>query len=145
MREFPCPNFNRLFNLKYRNMEARKKSNVDLSKKRNMYLSLGLLVSLVIVVSAFEWKTIESGSTVVVCDFPEPPILPDIPTTEWDPPKPPKVALKIIEVTNEKEIKEVIDVTFDQNEMSDIKVEIPDSAPDLPDETAPDFFEIVEN
>ncbi|GAP44070.1 protein containing TonB family C-terminal domain [Lentimicrobium saccharophilum] len=43
-------------------METRKNSNADLERKRFVFLQLGLILSLGVVLAAFEWKTPDAGN-----------------------------------------------------------------------------------
>ena len=42
-------------------MEAKKTENADLTKKSAFFFSIGLLISMTIVVTAFEWKDSEQS------------------------------------------------------------------------------------
>ncbi len=122
-------------------MEYRKTAKADISNKRGLFFNLGLVFSLILVITAFEWKSIPGGVVVldnVIDDF---PVLTEIPPTVQEPPKPPKVIQpKLIEVSAE-EIIEDIEYTFDADEIEDIpEIEIPESKPEIVQVT----FTIVE-
>ncbi len=127
-------------------MEAKKTKKADLSRKTGMFFHLGLMVSLGLVLAAFEHKSYESpelkdlGS--MEDDFEE--IL-DIPITEQPPPPPPPLEQPIIEeVPDEVEIEEKIEVDFDVDvEEETVVKEI--IIPDAPvKEKADQIFDVVE-
>jgi len=96
-------------------MEIKKSNKADLSKKRGLYFNLGLVVTMAIVVFAFEHKSYESGDLIafgpISDDFED---LLDIPPTEQPPPPPPKIQQpEIIEVPDEEDIEEEIEVDLD--------------------------------
>ena len=93
-------------------MELKKNPEADLGKKGGLFFNIGLAVSLLLVITAFEWKFYDDGSLVdlgqVDDNFED---LMEIPPTEQPPPPPPKVQLpQIIEVPDEEEIEEEIEV-----------------------------------
>ena len=96
-------------------MESKKYDSANLFKKSGFYMSIGLMVSLLITVTAFEWKSRDANDLVNLgqldADFEE---LQDIPITEQPPPPPPQVTPpEIIEVPDEEEIEEEIEVNLD--------------------------------
>lgn len=128
-------------------MELKKAPEHDLNKKSGMFLNLGLTISLLVTIVAFEWPDrgdqgiIDLGS--VDDDFED--IL-EIPPTVQPPPPPPKVQIpEIIEVPDEEEIEEEIDVELDVEVTEDTRVEeiVFDESPD--DENVDEIFNIVED
>lgn len=109
-------------------MELKKHPSVDLRRKYALFLSIGLLISLALVTTAFEWKTynimVMDLEAVMAQNVDIPEI---IPATIIPPPKPPK-EIKITEVSNEEKV-------------DDIKIEI-----DLPefDDPVEDIIPFVE-
>ena len=96
-------------------MELKKHPKADLNKKYGMFLNLGLSISLILVIAAFEWPTFDDGGLVdlgqVNDDFED---IMEIPPTEQPPPPPPKIQLpEIIEVPDEEEIEEEIELDLD--------------------------------
>jgi protein TonB len=96
-------------------MELKKAPEHDLTKKSGMFLNLGLTISLLIMILAFEWpnrgdqEIIDLGQ--VDDNFED---IMEIPPTEQPPPPPPKVQIpEIVEVPDEEEIEEEIDVDLD--------------------------------
>jgi protein TonB len=105
-------------------MELKKNPKLDYRKKSGLFFNIGLVMSLLLVISAFEWKFVKS---VVVVDLPiSDPFeeLINVPITDHkiEPPKP-MVIHQIIEVKDD-EIVEIDDIpyTLDQLEIADIPV-----------------------
>ena len=67
-------------------MELKKHPKADLNKKYGMFLNLGLSISLILVIAAFEWPTFDDGGLVdlgqVNDDFED---IMEIPPTEQPP------------------------------------------------------------
>lgn len=104
-------------------------------------MSIGLMLSFLLVITAFEWKTygptklIDLGVPSVEFD----PLL-DVPITDIPPPPPPQVTPpKIIEIPDDKEIEKKIDFILDtetteQDVIADLVFKDPPAAED-PDKT----------
>ncbi len=127
-------------------MEAKKTPDADLNKKSGLFLNIGLVLSLLIVISAFEWKFYDDGNLVdlgqVRDDFEE---MLEIPPTEQPPPPPPKIQQpEIIEVPDEEEIEEEIEVDLDVEITEDEAIAdiILEEAPE--EEDVDQIFNIVE-
>jgi len=127
-------------------MELKKTPDADLNKKSGLFLNIGLVMSLIIVISAFEWKFYDDGDLVdlgqVRDDFEE---MLEIPPTEQPPPPPPKIQQpEIIEVPDEEEIEEEIEVDLDVEITEDEAIEniITEEAPE--EEDVDQVFTIVE-
>jgi protein TonB len=84
-------------------MELKKNPESDLSRKKNLFLNIGMVVSLSLCLIAFEWKTYEDLSNVYVPADKQTEELLDIPITEDKPIETPKVIAPEI-----KEVKEEI-------------------------------------
>ena len=87
-------------------MELKKNPTLDYRRKYALFFNIGLVISLLIVISAFEWKSVESVSWV---DLPEPVIFEDpvIPPITDITPKKPKVQLvKFVEIKDDIEVAE---------------------------------------
>jgi protein TonB len=125
-------------------MELKKNPKLDYRKKSGLFFNIGLVLSLLFVIFAFEWKFAEEISEVgddFVGSYDE---LIEIPVTEQkiEPPKP-AVVPDIIEVDDTQEIEvEDIVFTFDQYEIE--KIEIIDVMDGPPVEKADVIHEIVE-
>lgn len=128
-------------------MEEKKKPEADLHKKSGLFLSIGLVISLALVITAFEWKFYDDGSLVdlgkVDDNFED---LLDIPPTEQPPPPPPVIQQpEIIEVPDEEEIEQEIEVNLDVEITEETVVEtlVFEEAPE--EEVADEVFTIVED
>lgn len=127
-------------------MENKKNPKVDLDRRYGLFLSIGMCISLLLVITAFEWPATDDQGLVnlgeVNLEIEE---IIEIPPTEQPPPPPPVVKLpEIIEVPDEKEIEEEIEIDLDidvtpETVIEDIIVAEPE------DEEADKIFEIVED
>lgn len=127
-------------------MEAKKTEKADLNKKTGLFFNIGLLVSLCLVVLAFEWKNYDEGDLVdlgQVQDDAED--LLEIPPTEQPPPPPPKIVQpEIVEIPDDEEIEEEIEIDLDVEITEEDVIEdiIVTEAPE--EEVADKIFQIVE-
>ena len=128
-------------------MELKKAPEHDLTKKSGMFLNLGLTISLLIVIAAFEWPNRGEAEVIdlgqVEDNFED---IMDIPPTEQPPPPPPKVQIpEIIEVPDEEEIEEEIEVELDVEVTEETIVEdiVFEEAPE--EEEVDEIFTIVED
>lgn len=102
-------------------MELKKSPKADLEKKRTLFLQAGLIISLVITLAAFEWKSYEKQEIELeqraASDVPEE----IIPITKQEkpppPPEPPQTTTELNIVENEVEVEDeiIIDVEADQD------------------------------
>ncbi len=99
-------------------METRKNPSLDLRRKRGLFFNLGLVLALLLIVSAFEWRSPMAEPTCCFTTdgtgFDPPPI---IPPTVIPPPKRPPAQQPEVIVAREDEIIEEIDFTFDPDEI----------------------------
>jgi periplasmic protein TonB len=129
-------------------MELKKTPKADLTKKSGMFLNLGLLVSVGLVLFAFEYKSYDDRN---LKDFgsltDEIEELLDIPVTEQPPPPPPPIEQPIIqEVPDEVKIEEKIEVNFDLDVKEDMVVkEVVIKDVPVVVEKADEIFDVVEN
>ncbi len=128
-------------------MELKKNPEADLAKKSGLFLSIGLVISLALVIMAFEWKFYDDGSLVdlgkVDDNFED---LMEVPPTEQPPPPPPVIQQpEIIEVPDEEEIEEEIEVNLDVEITQETVVEaiVFEEAPE--EEVADQIFSVVED
>ncbi|MFN3841041.1 MAG: energy transducer TonB [Cyclobacteriaceae bacterium] len=106
-------------------MEPKKTEKADLTNKSWLFFNIGLVITLIIVVMAFEFRSYDDTdlknlgkNTNTIEEILE------VPPTEQPPPPPPKIQQpQIIEVPDEEEIKEDIKVEFDVEVTTDTKVE----------------------
>jgi protein TonB len=126
-------------------MEQKKTEKADLRKRVGLHFSIGLLVTMSIVVMAFEYRKYdrtEFADMSVNTEFEE---LLEIPPTEQPPPPPPKIKQpEIVEVPDEEEIEEEIEVDLDVDITEETVIEeiIVEEAPE--EEVAEQVFLIVE-
>jgi protein TonB len=127
-------------------MEAKKTEKADLGNKTGLFFSIGLLVTMSIVVMAFEFKKYDDGDFVdMSANTNNLEELLEIPPTEQPPPPPPKIKQpEIIEVPDEEEIEEEIEVDLDVDITEETVIEeiIVEDAPE--EEVADQVFLIVE-
>lgn len=113
-------------------MEEKKNPKLDYRKKSALFFNIGLVVSLLMVISAFEWKFVESASIVLkpsafIGDEAE-----LIEITEINPPKPKIKVFTLIEVKEDEDIEiEDIEVDFDAIEIDVIEDIVSDLEPDI--------------
>ena len=127
-------------------MLVKKLASIDVHKKGGLFLSIGLCVSLLLVIIAFEWKFYDDSSLAdlgqVNDDFEE---MLDIPPTEQPPPPPPKIQQpEIIEVPDEEEIEEEIEIDLDVEITDDEVIEDIVFEDPVEEEVADEIFTIVE-
>ena len=121
-------------------MKPKKNPNVDLENKRGLYLQIGLAISLLLILGAFEFRSYEKGlSSLGVFDL----------ETEWEeeientfreekpPPPPPPPPEEIIIVEDEEEIENEIEIEDTESD-EDLEIEEEEEATD-------EIFMIVED
>lgn len=127
-------------------MESKKSPQADINHKSKMFMAIGLLVSLSLTFTAFEWKTFEDGELMdlgmINEDFEE---LMEIPPTEQPPPTPPKIQQpQIIEIPDEEEIEEEIEIDLDVEITEETEIEEMVFEEEPEEEEAEQIFMIVE-
>lgn len=127
-------------------MEAKKSDKADLGKKSGLFLSVGLLFTMVVVVMAFEHKTYDDTIADLqgknIDAFEE---TMEVPPTDIPPPPPPQVQQpQVVEVPDEEEIKEEIKVNLDVEVTDQTKIEEIVVAAAEPEEETDQVFTIVE-
>lgn len=132
---------------KNHSMEIKKNPEVDLEKKRSLFLAAGYVVALALVLTAFEWKTYERSAAdlgqLVIDDLEEE----IIPITEQNqppppPPPPPPPAPEIEIVEDDVEIEEEVEIMDVEATQETIIEEV---VPVEEEPAEPDFFTIVED
>lgn len=128
-------------------MELKKNPSADLEKKSALFMNIGLCVSLLLVITAFEWRFYDRGSAMdlgnIEDDFED---LLEIPATEQPPPPPPVIQQpEIIEVPDEEEIEEEIEIEIDVEITEETVIEeiVFEEAPE--EEEVDEIFTIVED
>ncbi|MEQ9424215.1 MAG: energy transducer TonB [Cyclobacteriaceae bacterium] len=124
-------------------MEMKKNPKLDLERRRGMFLNLGLVISLALVVTAFEWRTEVDQIDIFQYDYSfedAHTLIP--PTVQNPPPKPPKPKAVILTEAEEDVIEPevLIEVEFDPDEIiPEIEFDEP-----LPVEVVPEIVVIAE-
>jgi protein TonB len=135
-------------------MEARKDPRYELAQYRGLFFNIGLVISMLIVIAAFEWRFYDDQELMdgVSSNMEFVETL-DVPSTEQPPPPPPK-ALKnvnIISVENIEEIEEEININLDIEMTEDLAIElvieqvIESDIGDVEEEDTEEIFVIVED
>ncbi|MCU0368347.1 MAG: energy transducer TonB [Cyclobacteriaceae bacterium] len=127
-------------------MEAKKTESADLMKKTGFFFSIGLLVTISLVFTAFEWKDyddslleLQGKSSNVFEEMLE------VPPTEQPPPPAPIIQQpQIVEVPDTEEIKEELNIKFDVEVSEDTKIEEIVVAPVEEKENVDEIFTVVE-
>lgn len=128
-------------------MEPKKTEKADLTNKTALFFNIGLVITLLIAVTAFTYKTYDDTSAKDLSgnrnDFEE---VMEVPPTEQPPPPPPQIQQpQIIEVPDEEEIEEEIEINMDNEITEETKVEeIVIAAPEPEKENVDEIFLVVE-
>ena len=125
----------------------KKHEEVDIHKYRKLIANVGLMLSLAIVLAAFEFPDFEESELIDLgsldADVEE---MMEIPPTEQLPPPPPKIETpQIVEVPDEEEIEEEIEIDLDMEADEETVIEeiIIEEGP-VVEEKVDEIFEIVE-
>ncbi len=130
-------------------MEARKNPKYDLGQYRGLFFNIGLVISMLMVIAAFEWRFYDdqglmnngSGNVEFVETF-------DVPITNQPPPPPPKALknVQIIAVEDVEDIEEEIAIDLDVEMTEDLAIEqvVQTVEEDVEEETTDEIFIIVE-
>ena len=130
-------------------MEARKNPKYDLVRYRTLFFNVGLVVSLLMVIGAFEYRFYDktdlmaNGGSMSI-EFED---VIEVPPTEQPPPPAPKLQeIRIIEVQNVEDIEEDIEINLDieMTEETVIEERIEVEMDDLEEEETDEIFVIVE-
>lgn len=127
-------------------MEIKKAPKADLENKKSLFLQIGIVLTLVGVLVAFEWKTYERPEYdlgTMEMDFIEEEDIPITKPEEPPPPPPPEPSTELVIVDDDVEIEEefVVDVE------ATIETEVQDFTPVFVEEEEVEedyIFEIVE-
>jgi periplasmic protein TonB len=107
-------------------MDVKKTPQADLENKKTLFFSISLVISMSLVVMAFQWKQYDSTTVEkrnLTSDNVENEI--DVPVTDIAPPPVKTIQQpQIVEVPDEKKIEEDIDIKFDAEVTEDTKVEV---------------------
>lgn len=127
-------------------MEAKKTDKADLTKKSSFFFSIGLLATMALVLTAFEWRqqdenlvNLQGKNTNIFEEMIE------VPPTEQPPPPAPIIQQpQIVEVPDTEEIKEDLNIKFDVEVTEETKVEEVVVAPVVEEENVDEIFSVVE-
>ena len=121
-------------------MEPKKNPEISLEKKKGLFFQIGLIITLIIVLGAFEWRSYEKvdyNLGQLNLDDLEEEIIP-ITKQEVKPPPPPPPPPEVIEIVeDEVEIEEELEIEDTESD-EDIAIEIEEESDD-------EFFMVVEN
>ena len=131
-------------------MEARKNPKYDMRQYRGLFFNIGLVISLLMVIAAFEWRfyddreLMNAGPTSMEFDESL-----DVPLTEQPPPPPPKAIknVQIIAVEDLEEIEDDIEIDLDIEMTEDLAIEkvIETEIGEVEEEDTEEIFVIVED
>ena len=103
-------------------MELKKSKSYDLERNRKLHLAIGLIVSLSLTTVAFEWRTRVEPIEIPTGQELTNPVLPPIPATVQEPPKPKLVQPEIVPVLDDEEVAVDVDIVLDV-QLSDETIE----------------------
>jgi len=131
-------------------MEAKKYQRADINRYRFIFFNIGLIISLGLTYTAFEWKFYDDDGAInitLVSDDSFDEIV-EIPPTEQPPPPPPQLKnILIIEIDNMVEIEDELEISFDMEMTEDMAI---DNLPEVvvmeeeEEEVSDEIFLIVE-
>jgi protein TonB len=127
-------------------MEPKKNESADLNKKSGLFFNIGLVVSLLVIITAFEWKNYDDSDIkdLGALDAITEEVI-DIPLTVQPPPPPPVLQQpEIIEVPDEKEIIQNIEVNLDVEVNENTAVQEVVAVGDVEEEEIEEIFQIAE-
>ncbi len=130
-------------------IEVKKYPSADLDNYQGLIFSISLLITMSLVITAFEWKSYEQSVVELqgkaVNSF---EILAEIPPSEIPPPpEPVKTPLQFVEMPDEEEIIEEVKISIDVEMNQDTRIEKVNINPVLPvmeEEKEDEIFTIVE-
>jgi periplasmic protein TonB len=130
-------------------LEIKKYPKVDLNNKRSLIFSLSLLITLSMVLYAFEWKqydkTIVEITTKKTNAF---ETMIEVPSTQIPPP-PQEIIVQqpqLVAVPDEEEVKQDVKFTFDVEVTTETRIEeyVPVEQPKVQEEETEEIFLVVE-
>ncbi len=129
-------------------MEEKKHPKYDLDHKRPLFFIIGLIVAMLCMISAFEWKSQYQPIDISYSDVPEEPVIFQTPTIQKQPEPPKPKAPKKISKTLASEVVEEEDELVEKYPTElftpdDLIEEI--NPPALPDEPTPEYNGLVES
>ena len=129
-------------------IDLKKEKSERESREKFLFFFVGLSISLVLIIWAFEFKSVDNGELVDLAgEAQETEILNEVPPTEQPPPPPPKNILPevITEVANDEEVVEDLKIEIDMELTEDMAVEeIVYEPVEEEEEVVEEIFSIVE-
>jgi periplasmic protein TonB len=131
-------------------MELRKNPKYDLRQYRGLFFNIGLVISMLMVIAAFEWRFYDQQELMdmglINAEFDQ---ALDVPLTEQPPPPPPKAIknIQIIAVENLEEIEDDIEIDLDIEMTEELAIEkvIETVSEEIEEEDTEEIFLIVED
>lgn len=124
-------------------MEAKKNPKADLSSKQGLFFSIGLIVSIGAVSTAFDWKSYDNQVNITqgksTNTFEE--LIEVPPTEQLQPPAPVIQQPQIIEVPDEVEVQENLNLEFD---VEAPRIDLPVTVTEPVAEESDEIFTVVE-
>lgn len=107
-------------------MEAKKYPRADINRYRLVFFNIGLIVSLSLTYTAFEWKFYDNDgilNTSIIAEDAFDEVF-EIPPTEQPPPPPPDVKnVNIITIEDTEEIEDELEISFDIEMTEELEIE----------------------
>lgn len=123
-------------------MESKKTPKADLNNKRSLFFQIGMIASLGLMLTAFNWAQREGGAGDLGQLLIEEPVEVEVPQTEQKvqpPPPPPPPQLEVVEDDELVEEDDIQSTEVNQDTKIDIPVIEPEEGP-----AEPEIFTIVE-
>lgn len=128
-------------------MEIKKNPKVDLENKKGIFFQVGLIIALVVVFAAFEYKSYDKTTIDLASRIVEDIAEEIIPITEQKvkppPPPPPKQVIKINIVEDDVEVEDELDIDVEADDETVIEEYIPEEEEEEIGEE--EIFQVVEN
>lgn len=127
-------------------METKKNPEITLAKTAGLFLNIGFVISIILVIIAFEWKSYDDTDLLKIGQIEDSFIqITEVPITKQPPPPPLKVKqLEIIEIPDEEEIKEEIEIVLDVEITEETVIEEIVFEEPVEEELVEEVFTIVE-
>ena len=131
-------------------MEAKKYQRADINRYRFIFFNIGLIISLGLTYTAFEWKFYDDDGAINMTQISEDSFeeMVEIPPTEQPPPPPPKLQnVTIIEIEDVSEIEDQLEISFDIEMTEGMTIEsLPEvvDVEEVEEEVTDEIFLIVE-
>jgi periplasmic protein TonB len=128
-------------------METKKSPKADLTKKTGLFFNIGLVITLALVIAAFEFPIYDQSTVdlknAVDDNFED---IMEIPPTEQPPPPPPKIQQPdIVEVDDDEEIEDEIEIDLDVEVTEETVIEEIVFEEEPQEEVSEEIFTIVED